>query len=177
MFRAELQELAARHPGLRLCLCLDDDSSTPTGFDEATFTALVPDFAERETFLCGPEPLMVRAERVWEWAGASERLHRERFAVASAVPRSTGASGEVRLRLVSSEREVTVKGAGSLLEQLERAGERPAHACRMGICHTCTCQKRSGAVRNTLTGEVSSDPDEAIRLCVSVPESDLELEL
>ena len=47
----------------------------------------------------------------------------------------------------------------------------------MGICRTCTCTKRAGAVRNLVTGAVSSQPDEEIQLCISAPLSDLELDL
>ena len=47
----------------------------------------------------------------------------------------------------------------------------------MGICHTCTCRKLSGTVKNLLTGEVSSAPDEEIQLCVSAPLSDLVIDL
>jgi stearoyl-CoA 9-desaturase NADPH oxidoreductase len=83
----------------------------------------------------------------------------------------------VQVRLARSGRDVVAKGAGSLLEQLERAGEHPAHGCRIGICHTCKCRKRSGTVQNLVTGEVSSEPDQEIQLCISVPRSDLEVDL
>jgi ferredoxin-NADP reductase len=73
IFGEELADLAARRSGLRLVLCLDDDASSPRGFDEAYFAKLVPDFAESSTFLCGPKPLMDRAERLFESVGASCR--------------------------------------------------------------------------------------------------------
>jgi ferredoxin len=66
---------------------------------------------------------------------------------------------------------------GTLLEQAEAAGLSPDFGCRMGICHTCTCRKAAGAVRNLRTGEVSSEEDEDIQLCVSVPAGDVALEL
>ena len=47
----------------------------------------------------------------------------------------------------------------------------------MGICHSCTCRKQSGAVKNLLTGEIGAEPDEDIRLCISVPISDVTLDL
>lgn len=177
IFHEELTELAARHRGLSLLLCLDDDASTPVGFDEAHFAELVSDFAERSTFLCGPGPLMERAERLWESVGASERLEREHFTPAlSPVPPGTSPK-EVQVCLTHSERDLVLEGEGSLLERLERAGERPAHGCRIGICHTCKCRKQSGTVQNAVTGEVSSEPDQEIQLCISVPCSDLELGL
>ncbi len=177
IFREELQALAARYSGLRLLLCLDDDPATPAGFDEAHFADLVPDFATRDAFLCGPQPLMDRAEELWKGTGASDRLRREQFAPTPATATMNGGAEGVHLRLIRSERELVARGGGTLLERLERAGERPQHACRIGICHTCTCRKRSGVVRNALTGQLSSEPDEAIQLCISIPESDLELEL
>lgn len=177
IFAQELEALDGRHPGLRLVLCLDDDASAPRGFDEGRFATLVPDFAERSTFLCGPKPLMDRAERLWESVGASDRLELERFTpVLRALPTAASADA-VRVRLGRSERSVVAKGQGSLLEQLERAGERPPHGCRIGICHTCKCRKQSGIVQNLVTGEVSSEPDEEIQLCISTPCSDLELDL
>jgi ferredoxin len=92
------------------------------------------------------------------------------------LPTASSPDG-VQVRLGRSERRVLAKGPGSLLEQLERAGERPAHGCRIGICHTCKCRKQSGTVQNLVTGEVSSEPDQEIQLCISMPRSDLELDL
>ncbi len=47
----------------------------------------------------------------------------------------------------------------------------------MGICHSCTCRKQSGAVKNLLSGAITAEPDEDIRLCISVPVSDVTLDL
>ncbi|HEY1587377.1 MAG TPA: FAD-binding oxidoreductase [Polyangia bacterium] len=177
IFGVELERLALRHPGLRVFLCLDDDHG---GFDEARLAAAVPDFAGRATFLCGPAGLMERVERMWHDAGASARLRRERF---SAPPRkqASGADGsvapEVAVTLARAGRTVAVASGAPLLETLERAGERPPNGCRIGICHTCKCTKRSGTVENLLTGAISDADDEEIQLCISVPRSDVELGL
>jgi ferredoxin-NADP reductase len=177
IFRGALDELCARHPGLRLALCLDDDPARPGRFGEAELRRLVPDFAERETFLCGPAGLMERVERLWESVGAAGRLRRERFVSAAVPSESAGEALEAHVRLTRSGRSLTATGSSPLLEQLERAGERPAYGCRMGICQTCKCRKKSGVVRNIVTGAVSSEPDEDIQLCISVARSDLELVL
>ncbi len=47
----------------------------------------------------------------------------------------------------------------------------------MGICNTCSCRKTAGTVRNVITGEISNAGDEQIRICVSVPVGDVELDL
>jgi ferredoxin-NADP reductase len=177
IFGEELADLAERHSGLRVHLCLDDAPQSPRGFDEEHFTRLVPDFAQRRTFLCGPAPLMTRVEEFWDGAGASEHLTREQFTSPVTLVSSVASGEPVRVRLARAGREVVAQGAGSLLEQLERAGERPAYGCRMGICHTCKCTKKRGAVQNLVTGEVSREPDEEIRLCVSTAQSDVELAL
>jgi ferredoxin-NADP reductase len=177
IFGTTLAALAARHRGLRLVMCLDDDPTGAGRFDEARLVARVPDFAERTTLLCGPPGLMARVERMWDEAGVAHRLRRERFVAPVAAPPADADAGALTVRLGRSGRTHAADGAGTLLEQLERAGERPPHGCRIGICHTCKCTKRTGTVRNLLTGAVSSAPDEEIQLCVSVPCSDLELGL
>ena len=68
-------------------------------------------------------------------------------------------------------------GADNLLLQAERAGLNPKHGCRIGICRSCQCTKRSGTVQNLQTGEISSAPDESIRLCISAARSDLSLDI
>lgn len=65
----------------------------------------------------------------------------------------------------------------SLLEQAESAGLTPQNGCRMGICHTCTRRKTAGTVRNLVTGAVSTQPDEDVQICVSVPVGDVGLSL
>ena len=47
----------------------------------------------------------------------------------------------------------------------------------MGICHTCTCRKLRGTVRNLTTGVVSSADDQDVQICVSVPVGDVEIAL
>ena len=42
----------------------------------------------------------------------------------------------------------------------------------MGICFSCTSRKTEGTVRNVLTGEESSLPDEDIHICVCAPVGD-----
>jgi stearoyl-CoA 9-desaturase NADPH oxidoreductase len=173
IFAAELRRLAARHRGLRLELRLDDAGGR---FDPSWLATAVPDFAARRTLLCGPPGLMALIEAAWQQAGAGGRLQRERF-TAAVPPASTDPADPVTLQLIHAGRRVSAVASKPLLEQLEQSGERPAHGCRIGICQTCRCRKRSGTVRNLLTGQTSSEPDEDIRLCVSAPLSDLELAL
>lgn len=47
----------------------------------------------------------------------------------------------------------------------------------MGICHTCTRSLTCGTVHDAVTGELTSGQDVDIRVCVSVPVGDVEIDL
>jgi ferredoxin-NADP reductase len=65
----------------------------------------------------------------------------------------------------------------TLLTQLEQQGVAVPYGCRMGVCHQCQCMKRTGIVRDIRSGQLSAPGEQLIRLCVSQPLSELELEL
>ncbi len=132
--------------------------------------AYAPDLASREVYVCGPAPVMELVERL-----VGPGVHLERFAPVSPARRAA-TTARARVHLTVSGRTVDV-APGPLLDGLEAAGERPAHGCRMGICNTCRCTKRSGTVEDLVTGVISAEPDQEIRLCVSAAHSDLELSL
>lgn len=182
IFGAELEELAKRR-GFRVVVRLDDEHARngEGGFDEDALRAAVPDlFAgsaadleEREVFACGPPAMMQRVE-----AMGLPRLHVERFAAPPRLawePDATEVLVTLGGRASPSGRTLPARTDGTLLDQLEAAGERPASGCRMGLCRTCSCLKRSGTVRHAISGAVSDAPDEIIQLCVSVPCTDVEL--
>ncbi len=175
IFGRELAELATTVPGLEL---IAHRSSVHGRLDAATLSRLVPDLARREVFVCGPPGLLDLVTEVATAAGVS--VHQERFVAALPAPHrapttDNAAPAPVTIRLRG--RSIVVGGTGPLLGELERAGERPPHGCRMGICNTCRCHKQCGTVEDLLTGVVSSEPDQEIRLCVSIARSDLELAL
>jgi ferredoxin-NADP reductase len=173
IFGAELASLAARFDWLRIHAWRDDVEHRR--LDPQGVRTLVPDLADREIFVCGPLGLLEVVTQAARDVGALHRVHQERF-VASAV-RSAGAGGAVTVALLRTGIEVVAAGPGSLLAQLERAGQHPVSGCRMGICHSCRCRKLRGTVEDCVTGVVSSEPDQDIRLCVSLARSDLELAL
>jgi stearoyl-CoA 9-desaturase NADPH oxidoreductase len=88
---------------------------------------------------------------------------------------STEASGGT-VAFADSGVDVTDDGR-PLLEQAEAAGLTPESGCRMGICHSCTRRKTRGAVKNLITGAVSSTDAEDVQICVSVPVGDVDLAL
>jgi ferredoxin-NADP reductase len=124
--------------------------------------------------VCGPPALLEAANEIWRAAGAEELVRAETFTPPTLAV--TGAAAQGTLHFLGSDRSIAI-GEGTLLEQAEAAGLSPEFGCRMGICHTCTCRKAAGAVRNLLSGDVSTEEDEDIQLCVSVPAGDVALEI
>jgi ferredoxin len=122
--------------------------------------------------VCGPPRLIDAVREVWSDAPAN--VLSETFTPPTLTV--TGDAAEGTLRFLRSGSSAPIAD-GTLLEQAESAGLSPEFGCRMGICHTCTCRKSAGAVRNILTGEVSDEEDEHIQLCVSVPAGDVALDI
>ena len=173
IFAQTLQAIAAQLPTLSLHLHF---SATMGRFDSATLQRLVPDLATRATWLCGPAALMDAVHDLWQREAFDAPLCSERFAAAPLQP-AVALGMPVAVDCATSGKRFTTHGAGPLLEQAERAGLAPRHGCRIGICRSCQCVKRSGTVQNLQTGELSSAPNELIRLCISAARSDVALEL
>jgi len=85
VFRTELEEIA-RERGADLFFVVGDHR-TIAGRDLLSAThllELIPDIAEREVYLCGPHPMMLRAEGSLRGAGVpGSQIHSERFALAA----------------------------------------------------------------------------------------------
>jgi ferredoxin-NADP reductase len=172
LFADELQQLARDCPRLRVHL---HRSRAAGRLDAATLASLVPDWAERETLLCGPDGFMATFTALYAAAGHAGQLQCESFG-RHAAPIDPDAI-EHAVRIETGEREFTARTGQTLLEAAEAAGLAPRFGCRRGICHTCQCRKRSGTVTNLLTGRLSGPGEELIQLCISTPQRAVELAL
>jgi ferredoxin-NADP reductase len=175
-YRRELGGIAARHPNIRVEHAYTREAGgTLTGhLSREHLRAIAPDAAFAHTYACGPPGLIESTRRIWAEDGIEDLLHVESFLPPSLALPSDRAAGTVTF---ARARARGPNNGRPLLEQAEQAGLSPEFGCRMGICHTCTCRKTSGRVRNALTGEVSGAEDEDIQICVSVPVGDVEVEL
>jgi len=149
IFRGELLAL----DGLRLVV---RHTTTDGRLDLAELPTLVPDHAERETFVCGPEGLLDAAEK-----HLTGPLHLERF---TAAKRSGGGSGGT---VAYGGTTVEVGAGASLLEAGEDAGVLMPSGCRMGICFGCVLPLCDGQVRNLRTGEIHGEPGDLVQTCIS----------
>lgn len=172
-FAHTLQRMAADMPNLRLVTHFTHDSGHLTA---EQLQATVPDLAQRNTWVCGPQGLMDAVHALWRERGFAAPLASERFTAAPLLP-AAAPGAPVTVTLGKSSTTFMTAGAAPLLVQAENAGLSPKHGCRIGICRSCQCTKTSGTVENLQTGEISSTPGEPIRLCISVARSDVALDL
>ncbi|NKY87164.1 ferredoxin reductase [Nocardia veterana] len=141
-------------------------------YDE--LTRIAPFFATAHTYVCGPPALMETVRRIYRAEELDDRLHSEEFVVTTAPADPAEVEGVTTFSASGKQAENT---GVSLLEQAEAAGLNPEFGCRMGICFSCTAVKRSGCTRNLRSGEIDSDPDQPIQLCVSAAVGDVDIEI
>ncbi len=178
VYSAELDAIAAANPKVSVhrIYTRHTDTDGPTGhFRPEHLTQLAPEFAEAQTFLCGPGALMDAVRDFYTDRGLEHTLHSEAFTAPSRAPDpDVPVSGT--LSFASSAR-TAVNNGHTILEQAEAAGLSPEFGCRMGICFSCSAVKKSGCTRNVLTGDIDTDSDTHIQLCISAPVGDVEIDI
>ncbi|EGD56367.1 ferredoxin reductase [Gordonia neofelifaecis] len=173
-YRAELDALdrTLSHVDVRIHYTRTEN---PEHFDPTHLDGIA-DADGAQVFLCGPSTLMSAVRDYAADRDLSDRLFSEAFTVDTAplLDPNEPITGEVTY----SKSDVTTDNDGrTLLEQAEAAGLTPEYGCRMGICFSCTKVRKTGCTRNILTGELDSEPDQHIQICVSAPVGDVEIEV
>lgn len=166
IFRDELREHAAAGR-ITLIERYDDRDGL---LDVGTIDALVPDYAERLAYACGPAGLLDALEQHHAERGLD--LTTERFRPVALA--TDGEGGSVTFDRAGTELEVD--GATPILDAAESAGVLMPSGCRMGICMGCVLPMKEGAVRDLRTGELTvAVPGEThadgvpIQTCISAP--------
>ncbi|OBC07478.1 ferredoxin reductase [Mycobacterium sp. 852013-50091_SCH5140682] len=137
-------------------------------FDAGHLAAAFPGAAPDAVYVCGPAALVDAVRELCPDA-QSESFVPPTFTVTA---EATGGA------VTFTNSNITVTDDGQpLLAQAEAAGLTPESGCRMGICHSCTRFKTRGAVRNLITGAVSSADCEDIQICVTAPVGDVDIDL
>jgi len=170
IFREELSALEERHDGLKIHRLHTDVDGM---LDLADLASICPDWRERETWACGPGPMLDAIEAHFEEAGLEERLHLERFSLE--LGGEGGEGGTITFQ--NSGKKTEVDGATTILEAGEEAGVGMPYGCRMGICHTCTLTLVSGTVRDLRNGDEYGQPNEQVQTCVTAAVGDCTLDI
>lgn len=197
VFRQELAALSRSCSHLRvvfLCESIGDerDWSGPIGrLSLDRLQQFVPDFQEREVFVCGPEGYMRGAQTLLADAGhPTQRYHQESFNIAAAPAAETlvaapesdsGACGvkTYTVTLAKSQKTFAMDASQTLLAAVKKAGTAIASSCQQGICGSCKTALLEGTVDMTHQGGIRQrEVDKGLRLlCCSYPTSDVVLDL
>ena len=184
LFHSRLQALASTHANFSLLPVFSDGTGELSGHFSQRHLLAALSFQNTlsnhtgalslpECFVCGPEALIQAVSEEYQLLGHGEKFHAERFKAVASVSGNTEVVGTLAFK--HSHCEVS-SDSRNLLEQAEAAGLQPQAGCRMGICHSCSCLKTEGSVRNMNSGEISHG-EEYIRLCISQPLGDVSLAL
>ncbi|WP_116201266.1 ferredoxin--NADP reductase [Amycolatopsis circi] len=146
-------------------------------------TVLLRPFADRDVYLCGPEPLMDLAADVCALVGIpGSQVHSERFLSLQQDPFTDEppepGNGEVactvRVSLDGDDHVVPWTAGRKLLDALLAAGVDAPYSCREGACSACVCSLTAGKV-NLARNEILTEDDLAegyILACQAEPVSD-----
>lgn len=175
IFRAELDDLAERHPGrLEVVHHLDVDDGFVTAQTVTPFAWIGddPDF-----YLCGPAPFMDVVEETLLGQGmAGDRIHVERFSTPEApdAPADEPADGiQVTIQL-DGRTEATEHHPGTtILQTARQLGLSAPYSCEAGSCATCMARLEEGTVRMKVNNALTDEEVEEgwVLTCQSVPTS------
>jgi len=164
-----LQALSAPEPEARLGS--DYQVAGRIGID---VLRAIPATEDGDYLLCGPPDFMRARYRDLRALGVPDaRIHAEAFGPA-ALARDTPAAPAVATRplpvqFARSGREARwTPGSGSLLELAESLGLNPAHACRQGICGSCSHALQAGQVSYPVAPPNPVAPGQVL-LCQAMP--------
>jgi glycine betaine catabolism B len=84
VFRAELEQLAARHPRLKLAMTLTGKAQAWLGYrgrlDGPMLRLVAPDFKDRQVYVCGPDSFMAATQALLETLQLpTDQYHEESF--------------------------------------------------------------------------------------------------
>lgn len=143
-------------------------------FDRRHIQALSVAGERQHVMVCGPEPLRTAVHKLRADKANPRTVQSESFG--TTLRPTVAASEASAVEFSRSQVKVTARGQ-SLLELAEASGLNPEFGCRMGICASCTCRKTQGQVRDLRDGSLSAHGEEEIRLCVSAPVGDVQINL
>ncbi|MEG1699080.1 MAG: iron-sulfur cluster-binding domain-containing protein [Oscillospiraceae bacterium] len=155
LYHDELCAYAAANDNFAYHLVVSDDAEEWKGekgfINEELIKRLVPDFAERTCYICGPQIMNDFCKNELENMGMPiKRIRREMFGSRKDIQNEPGwpkeLSGSEVFNIKVGERVIDAKSGESVLCALERAGIRVNVCCRSGECSLCRVKLVSGKV-------------------------------
>lgn len=176
-FSKELDRINASHSLIRVHKITTQEQVAGLGAGRISsdhIAQFIPELSTSEVYACGSSGFVSAAQELVEPSAKS--FNSEAFSLTDSIlPPEEEQLFEVEL--LNSDRKIIVSNQDTLLRALETEGVSVESGCRMGICNTCTCKKRTGVTLHTENGHVNFEQGAAIRLCVSRAAQNLQLEL
>ncbi len=205
IFRRELDAIESVVPNVRVVHVCENDYPADRWpglrgrLSTSMLETLVPDLAERRTFVCGPAPYMASVRRLLEARDYDfSRYHEESFNfdrlpatdVRATIEEAGLGSADVcggavqeapagfSVEFARSGRTITCGADEHILDAAFAAGMRPPSSCSQGMCGTCKTVKLSGEVEMQHNGGIRPKEiaQNKILICCSKPLSDLRLD-
>lgn len=186
LYDEELRGYSENYPNFKYHLIVSDEDDSwngETGFiDRNLIKRLVPDYAERTCYICGPQVMNDFCKKELEDLGLPEKqIRREMFGTRRDIQNEPGwpenLTGNEVFNVKIGERVIPAKSGESLLTALERSGVRMNVCCRSGECSLCRVKLVDGKVFLS-KGVLQRYADEKygyIHSCKAYPISDLEI--
>ena len=174
LFEKELKAIEADNNWLNIAFIDSDKSGF---FSDQHLLQFCPNAIEQELYICGPSPMITAVRKSLKDVGFShDQIHYEFF---GPEPVENAQTGSANILFSKSKKQVAVDDSNdkTLLDLAEDQSTNPVSGCRMGVCHQCICQKKSGVVYNQKTQQYSDTGHQEIQLCISVPVGDVVLDL
>lgn len=176
-FVAELKQLSKANPFINVYYFLTQEKELLSHeyhgrISQEILTKLVPNLADFHVIACGNSGFV---EQVKTLTSQASSLQVEAFT--PLIHQTTNSTETIQVYLSKSQKTLSLSQGKSLLNALEEQGVYPPFGCRMGICHSCSCQKQSGTTQDLHNGDIHQEPNSSVRLCVSRAQSDLILEI
>jgi len=175
LFEQEFKSIAGNNSNIELKLINSEQQGNITA-SQLEVHAL----AENDThfYICGPSPMIVLARKLLKDLNVSDtHVHYEFFGPEPVSLNVQTDGAAILFERSSKQIESQANETSTLLEIAEENDLKPVSGCRMGVCHQCICQKKTGVVYNTKTQTYSDTGAQEIQLCISVPVNDVVLDL
>ncbi len=193
VFAEELALMARNMPNFRQVIVCDRRGAQAAWpgvlghLDVGRLKALVPDFAQRVVYNCGPAPFMQAVREMLALNGYDlSHYHEESFSFENltaaepelAVAADTGSSDQFTISLSMQGKVFACGSEQTLLQAATEAGLRWPHSCANGVCGTCKVKKTAGDVNMAHNGGIRAREIKEgwILPCCSRPVSDVVLE-
>lgn len=174
-FKAQLSEIAARHPAVmfhtRFSRPLSTDRIGETHhsvgrIDRELVQRTVAPLGACNVYLCGPEAFMADVRGWIEAIGSPDiRVITERFGSVGRALQGNSRPARARITFARSGRSMQMNGSGSLLDLAEAEGVPVASDCRSGVCGTCMAKVISGEVGYDIEPLAAAAEGEALLCC------------